>query len=192
MLPEKRMFGQHLGNIISPSLFLQGTRLSAQINTCHLHIKRLENLFFKPLLYFSPFPLNFCGQCNKSAVVHYRALLARNLPHHLPTKRFAYSLLSSHRAYFVSTFFDPLILLQLCNPLPQRHRGQGFRPRWEAPAKPSPPCIIRSAQLAPLRFSLSARGEPERANARPSPRACGLTIRHSIVCAPRREHRFSW
>jgi hypothetical protein len=37
MLPEKRMFGQHLGNIIFRFLFLQGTRLSAQINTRHLH-----------------------------------------------------------------------------------------------------------------------------------------------------------
>lgn len=70
MLPEKRMFGQHLGNIIFRFLLLHGTRLSAQINTCHLHTKRLENLFFKPLLYFYPFP----------AIVRYRALLARILP----------------------------------------------------------------------------------------------------------------
>ena len=64
------MFGQHLGNVIFCSLLLQGTRLSAQINTRHLRIKLFEILFFKRLLHFYPFP----------AFVRYSALLARILP----------------------------------------------------------------------------------------------------------------
>jgi hypothetical protein len=159
MLPEKRMFGQHLGNIIFRFLLLHGTRLSAQINTCHLHTKRLENLFFKPLLYFSPFPLNFCGQCNKSAVVRYRPVLARILPITYQRKDspahffraigriLCQSFLTAHSASIAQSLCLSVI------------GDKGFVLAGEAPAKPSPQCIIRSAQLAPLRFSLSSLRE---------------------------------
>ena len=46
---------------------------------------------------------------------------------------------------------------------------EGFVLDGEAPAKPSPPCIIRSAQLAPLRFFLSSLRETPCAGRTPLP-----------------------